>query len=348
MPKELAAPSARQQSSVPIPSSYCEATDPTRRLALVWTWDITTTYLWDVTDAARPVSVCRLDVPDPGPIRFVTATKVSVDAHNMLYELDIKTWSMQVLATWSDPSGIIEYDTTADGATAAYALWNGGDKVAFHLVSKGMDSVVMTATDIGCCGTARVEFSPSGKYLAWGGSPGNGKTAPVEVRTVDGTLVFTAQGTAWFTWAGSGDHLYFDDGTSIVRWDGGPTTNRVIDGTWAHPNAPADRMHIAFDVYVTNTPAVRVLDVLSGTWTQLPGMNSDPLFLTDRIFTHKHYRDPALPPVASAALPCNGPCAEGGCPTDWCTYDLGDRTDVRSSFYYNFSTWPRSTPARSG
>jgi len=127
-----------------------------------------TTFVRDVTDRRQPTNVCSVQVPDPGPIRFVTATIVSVLGHNSLYELDTQTGKEKVLTSWPDPSGIIEYDTTADGAEAAYALFDGKDTISFHLVQNGADKTLSTFPGYGCCGTARVEFSPSGKYLALG------------------------------------------------------------------------------------------------------------------------------------------------------------------------------------
>lgn len=334
-PQSSAASSAREQNAA------CRASDRTRQLALIWANPLgtdLTTYLWDVTSVAHPVSVCGLVVPDQGPIRFVTATKVSVSAHNALYELDIKTGVAQVLARWRDPQVIAAYDTTAGGATAAYAIFDGKDTVAFHLIHKGADSLITTFPELGFGGSTRVEFSPSGKYFALGatGASANSKTAPVEVRTLDGRLKFTSRGTAWFTWAGSGDQLYFENGTSIVRWDGGPAVTQVIDGSWSRPNASPDRRHVAYEIWIPSEYApqprearTRVLDVATGTWIELPGKGAAPVFLTDTVIHHQRWRD----------------CA-GVCDPEYLDYDLAAGSDTNSSVYYVFSTWPRGTPSR--
>jgi hypothetical protein len=295
-----------------------------------------TTYLWDVSNNVRPVKVCSLIVPDPGPIRFVSASTVSVKAHNILYTLNLKTRAMNVLARWPDPAGIAEYDTAPDGSVTAYAISDGKGGITFHVVKRGTDTLISSFPEAGFGGIARVEFSPSGKYFAVGATSATAvnKTSPVEVWTRDGNLVFSSPGTTWLTWAGSGDHLYFDDGAEIVRWDSGQRVTRVIEGSWSRPIASSDRQHIAYEVMNPGEPAprIRVFDVTGATSTQLPGMGFRPVFLNDTTI-HR-----------SLAMDCPHACGHD----DYFDYDLTTGSDVTSPFYYIFSTWPRGTPGRSG
>ncbi len=336
-----AVPTAGLLTPSPDPSiPDCSAINPTHALAIVWMSDRTTVYIRDVTDVIHPANICGF-ANLGAPPRFVTATTVSVATQFALYELDLKMRTRLPIAdlpSSSDPHPpeIVEYDVSADGMTAAYAVWNERDAFTFHIVQGGIDKVLATVSyppSVSRWG-ARVEFSPSGTYLALGASGGSGtsESAPVQVRTLDGRLVFSAAGTASLTWAGSGDHLYFDSGTGIRRWDGGTTTASVISGSWIRSNASPDRLHIAYDNFAAMT--TQVLDVQSGARISL-GLSGDPVFLTSRLILHTHFeRCPTC---------VGGP---GPFKTEERIYDLSDGTDVKSSLASVFSTWPRGTPAR--
>jgi len=194
-------------------SSDCQAIDPSHKLALVRMSGDATNYVRDVTDIAHPINICAF--PDLGGApRFVTPTTLSFTTLYGLYEFDLKSGKLSAIVELAKDSGggtIVEHDISADGSSVAYVVYNGDvakGRLTFHMVRAGTDKVLGTLPlEFATYPRARVEFSPSGKYLALGGSywSGAGESLPVQVRTLGGGLVFSAQGSESLTW-GSGDH----------------------------------------------------------------------------------------------------------------------------------------------
>jgi hypothetical protein len=331
----------------------CRAINPTHELALVWMDPATTNgmlFVRDMTNVAHPAKVCGLDVRSRVSVpRFLTATALAVPTSDGLYELDLLSGESRMLAAWAIPPsmdccpGLTEYDVATNGTTVAYVVveetptthpnsttWI--TTATLHVASGGVDRVLVALTiNLGIgLGDAKVEFSPSGKYVALGltGSSGDGTMAPVQVRALDGRLVFASTGTAMLTWAGTGDHLFYDSGAGIRRWDGGQTSTEVLSETWRVPNASADRRYIAYDgANLSSQPTYAhtgILNVATGASTDIPGPGHGPVFLTPNLIFH--YRT----------------LAEGG--MDFRVYNKADGTDSPTSVSVVFSAWPRGTP----
>jgi hypothetical protein len=288
--------------------------------------------LRDVTDLRHPLNLCSFGDRFQGPVRFVTPTLLSVGATDVLYEFDLITHTVTLLATAPQGSEILDHDTSSDGRTAAYELWDEKSSYQLHIVQSGVDTVQSTiqiSSHDG--GPSHVEFSPSGRYVAFGAPPSSGtaSTASVQVRDVAGHLVFWSKGTSELTWAGSGDHLYFDDGSSVKRWDGGSAVVTVMPGNWVNPHASPDRLHVAYDNFRTRTSWV--LSPTGGAQISL-GLSAQPIFLTNTLVFHDHFD------------PCPS-CLGGPGPYKISTrlFDLTDRTDDLSALNAVFSTWPRGT-----
>jgi hypothetical protein len=334
-------------------SAECRAINPAHELALVWMDPATTNgmlFVRDMANVAHPENVCGLDVRSRVSVpRFLTATTLTVPAPDGLYELDLSSGKSRLLAAWTiRPSmeccpGLTEYDVAADAMSVAYVVveeiptthptsttWV--TNATFHIASAGSDRVLGAVTvDRGIgLGEDRVEFSPSGKYVALGltGSSGDGTMAAVQVRALDGQLVFASAGTAALTWAGSGDHLFYDSGAGIRRWDGGQTSTEVLPETWVLPNASSDRRYIAYvGAHLSSlltSEHTAILNVATGTSSDIPGPSHGPVFLTPNLIFH--YRT----------------LADGG--TDFWVYNMADGTDTPTSVFVVFSAWPRGAP----
>jgi hypothetical protein len=307
-------------------------------------------FVRDMTNVAHPENVCGLDVRSRVSVpRFLTATTLTVPSSDGLYELDLSTGKSRLLAAWTIPPsmgccpGLTEYDVATNATSVAYVVVDSiptthptsttwVTTATFHIASAGVDRVLgaMTMNRSISLGEARVEFSPSGKFVALGltGSAGDGTMAPVQVRALDGQLVFASAGTAMLTWAGSGDHLFYDSGAGIRRWDGGQKSTEVLSETWRVPNASADRRYIAYDgTHLSSqltSAHTAILNVATGTSTDIPGPSHGPVFLTPNLIFH--YRT----------------LAEGG--MDFWVYNMADGTDSPTSVFVVFSAWPRGGP----
>jgi photosystem II stability/assembly factor-like uncharacterized protein len=306
----------------------CRGIDPSHKLAIVRMPGDITNYIRDVTDIAHPVNVCSFPNLGGTP-RFVTATKLSTSTMFGIHEFDTGTGKITSLVELPRTSdAVFEYDISADGSSVAYATYNqdaAKGRLTFHLVRSGTDRVLGDLPiEFATFPRLRIEFSPSGKYFAFGASSfGADEFLPLQVRTLDGGLAFSATGYDAMSW-GSGDQLYFDTNDGVHRWNGGSEAPLVITTHWFNPSASPDWQHIAYDVY----GETHLLDVQSGVRLNL-GLSSTPIFLTDQLILHTHY------------MP-NGPYR----PTpEQRIYDLSERSDVKSALATVFSTWPRGTSA---
>jgi len=258
-------------------------------------------------------------------------------------KFDLITAATASVLTYIHEDGpVLSMDWTPDQKLFAYARssQNGGS-VAFHLVSHESDRVVTTiATPKGAgIGTVRVEFAPGADYLAIGavGSINRGERASVQVRALDGRLVFSSGGTAQMTWAGEPTRLYFEGTTGIESWDAVNGGKMLPEKSWQFPSRSPDGRFLAYSGS-TYPPEVRVIDTRTGADRLIGHSTGYPQWVTS-----SRLRFDLL-------LACPPPSSPGGDGPNPCSfksvvYDMagGSRTD--SNVNYVFSTWPRGTPA---
>jgi Tol biopolymer transport system component len=257
---------------------------------------------------------------------------VSVWALGNIYTLDLDSGARQSYVTYSHNDGpVASYDWSPDRSVIAYSRASPGAE-AFHMVHNGQDVVIATVPGGSAgIGQSRVEFSPSGRYIAMGstGATGGGETAAVQVRTLDGRLVHWSPGGAAIIWAGIGDVLYYDDGAGVARWTAEQSLpTKVLRYPWTMPSASADRRLIAF----TQVQYVEVMDTSSGAikTASEPGWPA-AAFVTRHSL---HFTQSRLCPASP--YPC-GPSSQY-----W--WDVDDDVLSESLIQHVFATWPAATP----
>jgi len=254
---------------------------------------------------------------------------------------DLETAASSNVLTYVHNDGpVLSLDWTPDRQVFAYArLAQNNRSVAFHLVSHGADHLISTiATPNGAgIGSVRVEFAPGGEYLALGavGSVKAGEHASVQVRALDGTLLFSSGGTAQMTWAGGATKLYFDSTKGIETWDPSNGAKVMPEKTWQWPNRSPDGRWLAY-VTPTYPGEVRVIDTRTGDDRPVSRSTSSPQWLTSTLLRFDL--------VVACPSPTSTPREGNPCSTKSVVYDMnGGSSD--SAINYVFSTWPTGTPA---
>jgi hypothetical protein len=221
----------------------------------------------DVQDLSHITTLCTAPI---GARRFITQTTISIEFVRDVSKFDLRTGATQKVLTHSvDP--VVGDDWSFDGGLYAYAQETTRvppllSTISVHLVSQGIDRTLTTvdlASPAGL-GDVAVEFSPDGQFLAFGapGSVNAGEQASVQVRSLDGSLVFSSAGTGRLTWAGVRPKLYFQGDASVESWEPGKGLTRLPERAWLFPHRSTDG---AWLVYVTSDySTVRLIDTRTG------------------------------------------------------------------------------------
>jgi len=86
------------------------------------------------------------------------------DGNSNLYILNLKTGESQALTTY--PTGVLDFDLSADGQTIYYSVWHSSGESALYVFDrlKGESSSILTCSQALC---RSPKISPDGKYLAY-------------------------------------------------------------------------------------------------------------------------------------------------------------------------------------
>jgi hypothetical protein len=155
---------------------------------------------------------------------------------------------------------------TRDGEVLAYASTvsgpNGGAVMTIHLVTHGVDRVLVTYPEVlGHGGPNQgpvfsISFSADGAYIALFNmfSRGTGETSPFQIRKIPGDLAYASDSSALFPiWSGSGSRLYFRKGEccsdkgSLMSWEPPQAVALVTAGlAWYAPSLSPDGHWVAY------------------------------------------------------------------------------------------------------
>jgi hypothetical protein len=341
-----ASASASQSSSpttTPTPSpttsssaAYCPGLHPGHALLIESLgYQFQSVVIRDVQDPNHGVTLCQL----PGPARFVSGTEVAILEPGVFTLFDLITGAQTNLLLYSHNDGpVLTEDWSSDGQVFAYGrLTPGSGAIAFHVVVAGADRVLATVTapNLGI-GTARVEFSPDDQYVALGtpASASNGDGAAVQVRRLDGSLVFSSGGNGQLTWAGESPRLYFQGPSSVEMWDALNGASLLPIAQWTSPIHAAGGRWLAYLVPGGYPDRLRLIDTRTGV-DRLLGLAEEPAWVTPTLMRFTQFL---------SCAPSTG--AEGPplCVTRPVVYDTSDGSTTVTVPAYVFDTWPKSTP----
>ena len=309
-----------------------------------------TRILADVTDAARPRTICT--IVGPWTPQLVTQRMISWSATetpgqvgpSFLLSLDlfagtdtmlVPGWqgglTMDGLHSWSPDESSIAYITSDSSAVKLHVLSGGGDRVVTSygaVPGRGTDP---TEDD------AFLGFSADGNYYAFV-QTFTGSGAQLQIRrTKDSTLAYSQPTGTMATWASTGSRLYFREPqkTTIHVWDptSGVATLFALQQAWIRPRSDAGDDNVAYTVRdTTGTPHVWVYGHDGRSGGELPNVRSSPVFLnTTTLFLVEE-------------APCGGNCGPGP-PTvpDGNTFTtlLGSSTETPSGIGIALGSWPR-------
>jgi hypothetical protein len=217
--------------------------------------------------------------------------------------------------------------------------------MTWHLVTTTGNRTLATLPPFGGRGGSiqddqYIGFSADGRYLAIETTiavGGTGETAPLQVRKLDGTLVYSRDHGSMAVWAGN--VLFFRDVSQFYRWtpDGGLTQLTLSPagsfGDWFHPRLSPDGSRIAFYwLDSTWTAHVAVLDLARGVATaEGPPARWIPVFANQNNIWYM------------GETPCNyclGPINSTG---KTYLFDIAGQTEASSNITQLFDSWPRFT-----
>lgn len=308
----------------------------------------------DVQDLNHITTLCTVPV---GARRFITATTISIEFVRDVSKFDLRTGATQKVLTHSfDP--VLGSDWSFDGGLYAYAQQTTcfpapPCTISLHLVSQGTDRILTTVDLARSPGRAdiAVEFSPDGQFLAFGapGSGNAGEQAPVQVRRLDGSLVFSSAGTGHLTWAGVRPKLYFQADGSVESWEPGKGLTRLPQRAWLFPHRSTDGAWLA---YVTSDiSTVRLIDTWTGKDIAIGpsgGSRSVGWISATVLVYRKEVQCVASGTRSSSGINC-GANAGVECPYQGalCSRTVAyNIADGRESDWnqWTFGSWPRGTP----
>jgi hypothetical protein len=287
-----------------------------------------------------PLHGMTLCATPPGAPRFVSGTVIGIWNPGDISTLDLTTGARTQVLTYVHNDGpVVTLDWRPDQSFVYGRLAQDGHSIAFHLVVRGFDRVLSTVAGSALgVGSTRAEFSPSGDYVALGaaGSLTSGEQASVQIRKLDGTLVFSSGGTGQLTWAGESPRLYFEGTTGIEVWD--PVKGAVSSPVkeWLTPSGSPGGRWLAYRT--SSYPSdIRMIDTRNGSDQLISRATAEPEWVTASLLRFDDV----------VTCPSPTPGAEGGnpCTTQSVIYDLSDRTKAASALGHVFATWPRSSPS---
>jgi hypothetical protein len=334
-------PGAASASPTGAAGSYCPGLQVGHPLLLAWLDPPTArAVVQDLADPSLPVTLCKAP---PGNVRFISPTQIVVWDPGDVSTFDLKTAaSTSVLAYTHNDGPVLSMDWTVDQRLFAYARSSqDGRSVAFHLVSHESDRIITTiATPNGAgIGTVRVEFAPGADYFAIGavGSVKTGERASVQVRALDGTLVFGSDGDGQLTWAGEPTKLYFESAKGIHTWDPSNGPKVLPEKIWQFPSRSPDGRWLAYQ-RAAYPAEVRTIDTRTGVDRLIAYSTGYPEWVTSSRLRFDLLLACPTPP---------SPPREGGnpCSSKSVVYDVNGGSLSDSNINYVFSTWPRGTPA---
>jgi hypothetical protein len=287
-----------------------------------------------VQSSSNGVTLCSIT---SGEARFLSGSVVGIQNLGDIFTFDLVNGSRTQVLTYVHNDGpVVTEDWSPDQASFVYGrLAQDNKSIAFHLLSSGLDRVLSTVvgTQLGIS-TTRAEFSPNGDFVALGaqGAATSGEQAAVQVRRLDGTLVFSSGGTGQLTWAGESPKLYFQSATGIQVW--APDTGAVALPVkfWSSPSRSPGGRWLAYST--GDYPAeVRILDTRNGNDRLIARSTSGPEWITASVIRF------------DLVITCPAPATEDPCTAKSVVYDLKDGSQSDSVLTHVFATWPRSSPS---
>jgi hypothetical protein len=288
----------------------------------------------DVQDPLHGVTLCPAP---PGAPRFISGSLVGIWNPGDIYTVDLLTGARTQVLTYVHNDGpVVTLDWSSDQSFVYGRLTKDGHSISFHIVLHGSDRIVSTVVGTGLgVGSTRAEFSPSGDYVALGAPGGatSGEQASVQVRKLDGTLVFSSGGTGQLTWAGEAPKLYFESSTGVQTWDPVNGARAIPVTTWQEPRRSPGGRWLSYRT--RDYPStVRIIDTRGGADQVIGRATSGPEWVTASLI---RFDD---------AVTCPSPGALGIlCISQSVIYDVTDATKDASAIGYVFATWPRSSPS---
>jgi hypothetical protein len=270
--------------------------------------------------------------------------------------IDLRNGAQTQVFTYNGGEPVLSIDWSFDQNQYAYAQMTADNHaMSFHLVTRGVDAGISTFTLPTGAGTSdvAVEFSPDGRYIALG-APANasGPQAQVQVRSLDGSLVFSSAGAGGMTWAGESTKLYFQGATNIETWDSVAGVSSLSEKSWLWPTRSSDGRWVA---YVTSDYAqLRLIDTRSSADILVGQLgNTSVEWLTSTVLRFDALvncsTSPALgTPVANCATDPSITCVypDAGCSRS-VTYNVLDGSQSKSELSRVDGTWPRGSPNQS-
>ena len=330
--------SAAPNTPVASTGQYCPGLQAGHALVIAWIGsDVSKAVVRDVQNSPDGVTLCSTP---PGAPRFLSASVVGIQQPGDFSTLDLVSGARSELLTYVHNDGpVVTWDWSPDQASFVYGrLAPDNRSIVFHLLSQGTDRVLSTiaGTQIGV-GTGRAEFSPSGDLVALGaGIAQTGEPAAVQVRRLDGSIVFSSAGTSQFTWAGEQPRLYFQSTTGIQAWD--PVNGAVTfpEKDWLRPVRSPDGRWLAYST--RNYPSeTRVIDTRDGSDRSIARSISGPEWVSASVIRFDLVLTCPPPPTA--------PLEGNPCTSKSVVYDLKDGIQKDSALTHVFTTWPLSSPS---
>ena len=215
------------------------------------------TVVRDVSNASAGRDICTLS--PSGSWRFAGEMRVSLaqPERGRIIVADLASGRAGKVTEWA--GGGFASGTHAwspDGTSLTY-LVSDPSGLRWHLYQGGTDRVIADLPPIPGRGVSNIqddlflEYAPDGRHLALVetfATGGTGEKAPVQVRSADGTLVYSAESGRMGVWASQPSRLYFRslDG-QVTRWD--PTAGAALVASgiiWVRPRASRDGTSIAY------------------------------------------------------------------------------------------------------
>ena len=323
---------AASPGTTPGASPYCPGLEPNHPLVIEWLGaNATETVVRDVQDPFHGVTLCVLP---PGAPRFVTGTKVALLAPGNFTLLDLISGIQTTVLTYAHNDGAVAaQDWSSDGQVFAYGrLTSDSGSIVFHIIAGGADRVVTTRSMPVpfAAAVARIEFSPNYQYIALG------TPASVQVRRLDGALVFSSSGTGQLTWAGETPKLYFQGPSGVETWDASHGAAPTPIRSWNQPIASPGRRWLAYGVPGGYPGGLRIFDTSTGTDRSL-GNAGDPAWVTSTLLRYTDFVSCSTPVPPQIGRP------EGV--TRPVIYDSADGSKTVTIPAFVFASWPRGTPA---